>query len=264
MAWTLYKVELFKMVKRPAARITVLVFVILVIYSSASTYYNNRAIENVYFGFPNAWDYIFGLIARPVSMFSSVIVILLIANEFDWKTSRQNIIDGVAKNQWFIAKVLLLPTIVLLIYIPLLSYDITLAWLATDPAIEHAFEIGLTQYLAFTGTLIGVLGYTSIALLFSMATRSAGAAMGITVVYPLVEELITKTLRGLDYERLADCFPARVISDLFNYSQYFPVGSRRRSWTVTEWDTSLLFAAGIGWILVFLILSWLVYNKRDL
>lgn len=54
-----------------------------------------------------------------------------------------------------------------------------------------------------------------------------------------------------------------MIKALFNYAQYFPAGSRRRGWTVVDWDTSVLFAAGIGWVIVLLTASWLVYNKRD-
>lgn len=264
MIRTLYRIELFKMLNRPATRITYLIFAAMVTFSTAMTYYNNSRIEDAYYGFPNAWDFIFGLIAMPVSIFSSVLLILLVANEFDWRTSRQNIIDGLSKSQWFLAKVLLLPTIIIIFYIPLLIFDVTLAWLATDPSIENAFDLTRTQYLAFIGIFIGVLCSTSIVLLFAMLTRSAGAALGITIVFPMIEGRIAQTIRGFEYERLADCFPFEVIGALFNYAQYFPVGSRRRGWAVVEWDTPLLFAAGIGWIIIFVLLAWLVYRMRDL
>ena len=191
-------------------------------------------------------------------------VILLVANEFDWRTSRQNIIDGMSRREWFMAKLTLLPTIVLLLYIPLLIYDVTLAWLGTDPSIENAFAITRTQYLAFVGTIIGVLCYVSVALLFAMLARTAGAALGITILYPFIDDRISQTLRGFGLENTADCFPFEVVKGLFNYAQYFPDGSVRRGWTVAEWDTPVLFAAGIGWITMFLIISWLLYNKRDL
>jgi len=264
MIWTLYRIELFKMVKRPAARITVLIFAALLIFSTAMSYINSLSYENAYFGFPYAWDVIFGLIGMPVSIFSSVLIILLVANEFDWRTSRQNIIDGLSKRHWFLAKLMLLPTTVLLFYISLLIYDVTLAWLATDPTIENAYDITRTQYLALLGILIGVLCITSIALLFSLLTRTAGAALGITIVYPMIEGRIAQTIRGFDYEKIADCFPTQVVNALLNYAQYFPVGSQRRGWTVMEWDTPWLFAAGIGWMVVFVLLSWLIYYKRDL
>lgn len=264
MLWTLYRIELFKAFKRPAARITYLLFFAAIIFSSGSVYYNNLKHGNVYYGFPNAWDFIFISISSPTSIFATALIILMVANEFDWRTSRQNIIDGMSKGQWFFAKLMLLMTIVLLFYIPLLLYDIAFTWLGTDPGIENAFQVTQTQYLAIVGILIGVSCFATIGLLVSLLARTAGAALGIMIVYPLFEETITKTIRGFDYENIADCFPARVVGALFNYNQYFPIGSRRRGWAVEEWDTSLLFAAGIGWIIVFLILSWLVYNKRDL
>ena len=227
-------------------------------------YYNSQTSVNFYFGFPNAWDFIFNLISMPVSIFSSVLVILLVANEFDWRTSRQNIIDGLSRREWFMAKLTLLPTIVLLFYIPLLVYDVALAWLGTDPSIENAFVISSTQYLACLGTLIGVSCYVAIALLFAMLARTAGAALGITILYPFIDGRLSQTLRGFKYETLADCFPFEVVKALFNYTQYFPEGTVRRGWTVAEWDTPVLFAAGIGWIIVFVLLSWLFYWKRDL
>ena len=264
MIWKLYKVELFKMIKRPAARFTLLIFAGLVIFSSASMYYNSMANQNFYFGFPNAWGLIFIMTSMPVSIFTSVLVILLVANEFDWRTSRQNIIDGLSRGEWFMAKLTLLPTIVLLLYIPLLIYDVSLAWLGTDPSIENAFVITNTQYLAFLGTLIGVACYATIALLFAMLARTAGAALGITILYPFIDDRISQTVRGFGHENLADCFPFEVVKALYNYAQYFPEGSVRRGWTVAEWNTPVLFATGIGWIIVFLIASWLIYSKRDL
>ena len=264
MFWRLYKVELFKLVRRPAARITILIFAALAISSSAFMYYNSQTNVNIYFGFPNAWDFIFNLTSAPVSIFASVLVILLVANEFDWRTSRQNIIDGLSRREWFTAKIALLPTVVMLLYLPLLLYDVTLAWLGTDPSINNAFEITRIQYLACIGTLIGVLGYASIAMVFAMLARTAGAALGITILYPFLEDRISKTVAGFGHQNLADCFPVKVIGALFNYSQYYPEGTVRRGWTVAEWDTPVLFAAGIGWIIVFLIASWLAYYKRDL
>ena len=51
MFWRLYKVELFKLVRRPAARITILIFAALAISSSAFMYYNSQTNVNIYFGF---------------------------------------------------------------------------------------------------------------------------------------------------------------------------------------------------------------------
>jgi hypothetical protein len=45
------------------------------------------------------------------SIFGVVLIVLMVCNEFGWKTSRQNIIDGLSKPQWFAGKALLIPTV---------------------------------------------------------------------------------------------------------------------------------------------------------
>ena len=264
MIWTLYKIELYKMGKRLATWITVLCFAVLITFMFGSYYYNGLKYDNVYFGFPNAWPNILSDGAFLADIFSAVLITLLVASEFDWRTSRQNIMDGLSKGQWFTAKLLLLPTIAVLFYGLQVFFAGTLAWLGTNPEIENAYTMSSIQFLAIAGVIVGVLCYSSIALLVSLITRSAGPALGVTIIYQVFENLTTRTLRGFGLDTLADCFPFQVHLALFKYNQYLPDGSEARSKLDVLWDTNLLFAAGIGWIAVFVIASWLAYWKRDL
>lgn len=136
--------------------------------------------------------------------------------------------------------------------------------MGTDADIDNAFVITSIQSLAFTGVLTGVIIYSSIAFFISLMARSAGPALGITIIYPFFESMTTRTLRGFEFEMIADCSPLEVAKALFNYNQYFPEGSLERSRVIAIWDTNILFAAGIGWTTVFVIVSWLIYRKRDL
>lgn len=264
MIWTLYRMELFKLVKRLASWVTYLSYAVLIAMMYGSFYYSSLRSEHAYFGFPNAWQAILELSAPVVSTFSAALIVLIVASEFDWRTSRQNIIDGMSKWQWFTAKLLLLPTVALFFFGSELIYSGTLAWLGTDPEIENAFAISSTQLLAIMGVLIGVLCYSCIALLVSLTVRSTGPALGITLIYQVFENITTRTLRGFDLDRLADCFPFQVHLALFKYNQYLPSGAEAKRGLENIWDTNLLFVAGFGWIAVFLTASWLVYRNRDL
>ena len=65
-------------------------------------------------------------------IFAAVLVILLVAAEFGWRTARQNVIDGLSKTQWFAAKVLLLPLLTALFLALRVLVGGTLALAGTD------------------------------------------------------------------------------------------------------------------------------------
>ena len=264
MIWTLYRLELFKMVKRLATWVTLISFGVLTAFTYGGLYYNSINHEGMYFGLPEAWPLVLSNSATVVAIFAGALQILLVANEFDWRTSRQNIIDGLSRNQWFTAKILLLPTLFVMFYMLHISIAGTLVWLGTDQARENAMEISNTQLLAVCGAAIGGICFMSIACFVSFITRSTGPALGITFIYMFIEALVTRTLRGLDLDRLADFSPMQVHAALLNFNQYYQEGTRQRGWTTIDWDTPNLFATGIAWIIIFLTAAWLVYRKRDL
>lgn len=264
MILTLYKLELFKMAKNLATWITFLAFLVIILFMFGTYYYNGVHHKDVYFGFPDSWSRVLTDGAFLADVFSAVLITLLIASEFDWRTSRQNVIDGLSRDQWFTAKLLLLPTVAIFFYGSELILSVTLAWLGTDPAIENAYALSSTQFLAVAGVFTGVLCYASIALLIAIITRSTGPALGFTLVYQVFENITTRTLRGFDFNKLADCFPFQVHLALFQYDQFLPAGSAARDNLEIAWDTPTLFAACIGWITFFVLVSWLVYRLRDL
>src|SRR3970040_892326 len=103
MIWRLYKIELFKMVKRLAFWVTLIFFATLTAFFFGSEFYNSRQYTagNWYFSFPSAWPMVLSEGSQMVGIFTAALAALLIASEFDWRTSRQNIIDGLSKGQWF-------------------------------------------------------------------------------------------------------------------------------------------------------------------
>ena len=265
MIWTLYKLELFKMVKRLATWITFFSLLVLFLFQYGSQYYDAWKNPRWHFGFPDAWEAIIEDGAPATSIFTAVIIALLIAAEFDWRTSRQNIIDGLSRKQWLAAKLLLIPTIALWFFGLQLTVAGGLAWAGTDPALANAFSISRVHLLALAGVYLAVLCYASIALFIALLTRSAGAAIGITLIYQVLELMFTRTLRSIELDNIADWFPFQVHRALFDYQQYLAYA---RDFTLPPgmeaMNTTSLFAAGAGWIVFFVVLSWLVYSTRDL
>ena len=265
MIWRLYSLEIFKMARSLVTWITFLCFLVLVIFLFGSYYYNGLEHGSVStFRFPRAWPRVLTDGASLAATFSAVLIALMTASEFDWRTSRQNVIDGLSKGQWFSAKLLLLPTVAICFYSTELIIAGALAWVGTEPGTSTTELLSSAYFISIAGVFTGIICYASIALLLSLLTRSAGPALGFTLVYQVFEIITTRTLRGLDFDRLADCFPFQVHMAMFRYEQYLPAGSEARMKMDILWDTSDLFAACIGWIIAFVLVAWVVYWKRDL
>jgi len=272
MIWVIYKNELIKAYKRFATWVTFLFFSFFIFMQYGSKYFQARGNPDSYFGLPEEWPDIITSAGQIQSIFAAVLVILLVAAEFEWRTSRQNVIDGLSKDQWFVGKLLLVPSALLLFYGWRIGFAGFFAFLGTDPATSTEPMLSTTWFVAVASVSIGVLIFTSLAFLFAMTVRNAGPAMGLFFVYMLLEQLIMAILTRLDFETVAKLMPFNVAGAFFRWIQYDPVAfdaavqravDAERS--VPEiWDPALLYSAGLGWIVVFLVGSYVSYRKRDL
>ena len=112
----------------------------------------------------------------------------------------------------------------------------------------------------------------SVAFFVSLAARGAGPAMGLWFLWLLLEQLIGGILVRYELEAVAELLPFNVASSFFNWNQYDPVALQAAVDRAIEngrrvpeiWENSSLFAAGIGWVALFLLGSYLWYRKRDL
>lgn len=137
------------------------------------------------FAFPEVWHTI-AYISSFLVFIPSVLVIMLITNEYQYRTQRQNILDGWSRDQFLWAKVL---------DIALLSLLVTgvYAWVvlitgAVNPEIalagvqEKAYFIGLFALITFN--------QLSLAFLFGFLIKRALLALGFFLFYFLIPENI--------------------------------------------------------------------------
>jgi ABC-2 type transport system permease protein len=248
--------EWFRLAKRLAAWGIFFTFLALQIASYGGRYYNARR-GGEYWGFPEALP---GVLSNQgtwtTSIFVAVLVALTVSSEFEWRTCRQNVIDGLSKNTWFAGKLLLILSICVVFYGAQVSLGASLAYLGTTAG--HAdYAPVMTYALAAFGVLIGMCIYCAAALLFSMWVRSSGPVIGITLLYLIFDNLAASGLPG----GVAALLPGQVQAALFRFGQYLPAPS---SGLTYDWSTSGLFLAGIGWVTAFVAASYWVYRTRDL
>lgn len=265
--------EWLKTVHRLAFWVGFLLFTGIWTVTYIDTHLRARIDPDRTFALPDAWDDLLTDDVEPVFIFGAVMLILLIGNEFTWRTARQNVIDGLSKEQWFAGKALLLPFMLVAFYVVgRLLPGVIIASLGTGGG--EAASAGV-RWAALGGVSLGVLGAMSLAFFIVMAVRSAGAAMAVWLLwFAVVENLIAGGLVRLSasLEPVVEFFPSHVFPALFRWIQYDPVAFRAaveravaNNRTPPEiWDLNVLVLAALAWIAVLIGGAYVWFRKRDL
>jgi len=105
MIGILLRVEAIKLRSRSAFTLTVLILVLfLVLMLGGIVYTSTRTGTKV--PIPRFWNEMHQMVSQLVMFCGLITVVNLTAAEYGWRTSRQNVIDGLSREEWFTAKVL--------------------------------------------------------------------------------------------------------------------------------------------------------------
>jgi ABC-2 type transport system permease protein len=145
------------------------------------------------YAFPNVW-HMTSYVSSFLLFLPGLLMIISVTNEYNFKTHRQNIIDGWSRHQFITVK---------------LASAVILAALSTVMVTLTALVFGLINREPFSAEkmiylfyfFIQALSYTLVALLFSLLFRRGGLAIGIFFMYALVLENVAAGLmnRYLNY-----------------------------------------------------------------
>lgn len=209
------------------------------------------------FAFPEAW--------HTVAYFSSwfvfipaVVVIMLVTNEYNYKTHRQNVIDGWSRNQFMTAKLIDILLVSLLITILYIAVSGIIGWTNSDAG----SDIWRLSY--YSGLFaLQTIAQLSIAFLIGFLAKRAFVALGIFIFYFIVLENILVGL-GKRYVSDAGRFLPLEISD-----RLIPVPAFLGKFDKESYDKALAqINPHILYTLILTAIIWLicfrVNNRRDL
>jgi len=103
--------------------------------------------------------------------------------------------------------------------------------------------------------------YSAVALLISVLVRSAGPAIGLTVIYQVFDNIVARTLRGYHLDGIAAWLPFQVHNSLLQFRQYWPHPSPTLE---DRWAADALLMTGVGWVIAFAVAARWVHLRRDL
>ncbi len=168
----------------------------------------------VQYNFPNVWGN-FGFWASWFVIFIAFTIVILITNEYRYRTNRQNIIDGWSRLDFFHAKVLLI---------------FTLAFATTLYTMLWCFIFGLYYSGNLTGAfdqiekmfffLVLCLNYFGLAMMLSFLLKRSGLVIGIYMIYILMVENILQAWLNWQFtgKNIGDFLPLQSSDSLLPFS----------------------------------------------
>lgn len=139
----------------------------------------------IYF-FPWIWQNItYFATYRYVLIFPAIIIIILITNEFTYRTIRQNVINGMSKSELLVSKLLLIGlmsviiTILLFIGILILGYSHT-----ANPDLSMVFD----KISFIPGFFFTLLTFLIFAFFFGFMFRNTGLSIALFTLYVFIVE----------------------------------------------------------------------------
>ena len=182
-------------------------FLLLFVYASSSVTLNGQQAGAEIYYFPGIWLKL-TYIASYFNLLLGILLIILITDEYTFRTFRQQVIDGIFRSDLVIAKMLVVLLIGVIATLFLTGIGLGFG-VAHTPEVTAARILSGSRHLIYY--LVQAIGYMSLAVFFGFLVRKNGLAIICFLVY-------AKVLEPLVHYRLDDdldkYFPMKVFGSL--------------------------------------------------
>lgn len=203
------------------------------------------------FNFPDVWQSVTW--ASGLMLFiPGLLMIISVTNEFNFKTHRQNIIDGWSRTQFVLVKMML---------------GLIAAVIATVLVLVIVLGFGLTGSGSFSWVNAGYIGYFFIqalsymllALLMGLLLKRSGIAIGLFFLYVILDNPISFLVNRY-IDPVGSYLPLRAVNNLIP----FPFFRRVTAQLITETSSTPYFIASLVYIALFVFISKRKVETDDL
>jgi len=270
---TLVRNEWIKTTRRFAFWVGLLSFggIMALVYGE---YWNDaRRRVDLEFAFPDAWTSLTDDVTFVTVIFATVILAMLVGGEYAFKTARQNVIDGLSKEQFFGGKLVQWLGVIAAFALAQLLIGGVFAAAGTPagPTWVRNSDLGL-----LAGYGLAILLMTGLALLLIILSRNAAAGIGLFFLYiAFLEDILLVGIR-LVHEgaarTAAPYLPQNLAEELLRSWQWDPVSLFEATREAVEsggtapvpMDPTVLVGAGLVWVVVLVGAAFLIFRARDL
>lgn len=204
------------------------------------------------FRFPKTW-YSVTYLASYLQFLPTLVVILLVSNEFQFRTHRQNLLDGASRRNFFLTKLLL-------------TLGLSLACTVWTGAVAYATGLWVggsyaaKDLLPLACFLAQTCLYTAFGLGLAFAIRRSALAMAGFMLYSTVLENVASLIVDRWRDGLGSYLPLQSVHGLLP----FPIFREFTEKVLpSEPPEQLLLAAALWWT-VLMGLAWWRFQREDL
>jgi ABC-2 type transport system permease protein len=215
--------------------------------------------------FPQIWD-TFAYFAAKSNIFLAIMVIFLVGNEYSYNTFRQQVVNGLSRQELLNGKLLVIIGIAVVNTLMVLIFGIIFGLIyssgfAFRDLFSHLYMLGIY--------FIQAVSHMLAAMMIAVWLRNKTLAIVVLVVYQyILEPILRLALNKLIWFKLGLFFPMRVITRLIPLPdiaivEMIKVNSDLKDFanTLPIW-VSLLLALGYG--LIFYMVTRVILMRRNL
>lgn len=205
------------------------------------------------FAFPNVW-HMTSYISSYLLFLPGLLIIMLVTNEYNYKTHRQNIIDGWSRRE-FISVKISMAAIGALVSTVIVALTALLFGFIQG---SGSFSTEKTSYLFYY--FIQALSYSLVALLFAVLFKRGGLAIGVFFLYALVLENLLAGLMNRYLNYSGRYLPLESTDNLVP----FPLFQNVQRQIVQPPNITMLFIAALVYLVVYVVFISRKFETNDL
>ena len=227
------------------------------------------------FNFPYIWHFN-TYVAAILKFFLLLVIVSMMANEYSYKTLKQNLIDGLSKKEFILSKFYAVITFALVSTIFVFAVSLILGFIYSD---YNEFTIIISDLEYILAFFIKLVGFFSFGLFSGILVKRSAFAVGAMLVWLIGESILKGYLfwafKNADntsekVDAIMQFLPLEAMTNLIK-EPFSRLGAVRsvanqvgetftKSYAV-EISTILIVSA---WTFVFIYLSYALLKKRDL
>jgi ABC-type transport system involved in multi-copper enzyme maturation permease subunit len=227
------------------------------------------------FNFPYIWHFN-TYMASILKFFLLLVIVSMMANEYSYKTLKQNLIDGLSKKEFILSKFYTVVAFALISTVFVFIVSLILGLVYSD---YNEFSIITTDLVYLLAFFIKLVGFFSMGLFFGILVKRSAFAVGAMVVWLIIESMFKgylfwtfknaeKTTESVD--AIMQFLPLESISNLIKepfsrLGAVKSVASQIGENFTKSYDvhfSSILIVC--FWSFIFIYLSYKLLQKRDL
>jgi ABC-type transport system involved in multi-copper enzyme maturation permease subunit len=220
-----------------------------------------KLLMNFLYNFPDIWQNLAWAASLRffIKIFLGMIMIILVTNEYSFLTIRNNIINGLSRTDFVLAKVYLAIVITLVATILIFLTGTVLGLTYSSTITLHSF---FGKMIFLFGYFVETLTFLLFSLMVSILVKRTGFAIGLLFVYPIIELIIQQKIP----ESIQPFLPVNAMNHILRTPNTSLIQFRSPEFNV-ELQTGLHgqdVIVALLYAMLFIGVSLWVIRKRDL